>query len=147
MSESSDQTTGVRDQKRTIMWVVVAILAIAALLPLYFYFDPAHSYLAPKCMFRLLTGLDCPSCGGQRALHSLLNGDVWLSIRYNPFLWLVVPYVVFVVVSSLFKHPAATRLYDSLTSRGVLLTYVAIYMIWWVVRNLPFWHSLVDLPH
>ncbi len=28
------------------------------------------------CWFRLLTGLDCPFCGGSRALGALLEGDL-----------------------------------------------------------------------
>jgi hypothetical protein len=132
--------------RRVVVWVVIAVFVAMIILPLYFYFDPTHSLLAPKCTFHMLTGLDCPACGGQRALHSLLNGEVWLSFRYNPFLWLCVPYVVLLFYAILFRGVCARRLYDRLTSTAAIVTFLVLYLLWWVVRNLPAWHALVDLP-
>ena len=40
------------------------------------------------CLFRSLTGLYCPGCGGTRALRFLLKGDVMKSLWYHP----LVPY-------------------------------------------------------
>ena len=40
----------------------------------------------PKCSFKLLTGLSCPGCGLQRAVHALLNGEPMKAIQYNYFL-------------------------------------------------------------
>ena len=135
-----------RDMRRGVVWAVIVAFAIMIVVPLYFYFDPAHSHLAPKCMFHALTGLDCPACGGQRALHSLLNGEVWLSIRYNPFLWLCTPYIFLLLYASIFRGERTQRLYDRLTSKRVVMCYLVLYVVWWVVRNLPLWHTLVDLP-
>ncbi len=135
-----------RDSRRTLVWVVLAIVVVTIAIPLYFYFDPAHSYLAPKCLFHFLTGLDCPSCGNQRALHALLNGEVWLSFRYNPFMWLCAPYFLLVIISALIKTPRMQRLFGLLSSNKVIITFLVFYCLWWVVRNLPFWHNLVDLP-
>ena len=36
------------------------------------------------CLFRSLTGLYCPGCGGTRALRFLLKGDVMKSLWYHP---------------------------------------------------------------
>jgi hypothetical protein len=30
----------------------------------------------PRCLLKVATGIDCPGCGGTRALHALLHGDV-----------------------------------------------------------------------
>lgn len=148
MNKERDVTHKDGMSSRTAMlWVAVILLVVMVVVPIYFYFDPAHSYLAPKCPFRMLTGLDCPSCGNQRALHSLLNGDVWLSIRYNPFFWIAGPYFILIIYSTLFRSNHAKRLYNFLSSYQVIWTFVALYFIWWIVRNLPFWHNLVDLPY
>lgn len=40
------------------------------------------------CLFRLLTGLYCPGCGGTRSVRLLLEGDLLGSFRFHP----VVPY-------------------------------------------------------
>lgn len=46
------------------------------------------NFLRP-CMLHAVTGLYCPGCGGTRAVHAFLEGDILRSIRYHPF----VPYV------------------------------------------------------
>ena len=135
-----------RDSRRLLIWILVILFILTVAVPLYFYFDPAHAYLAPKCPFRLLTGLDCPSCGNQRALPALLHGEVWLSFRYNPFMWLCAPYFILLIFASLLRGKRIEPLYDLLTSNPVIITYAVGYCLWWVIRNLPFWHNLVDLP-
>ena len=64
----------------------------AALAAVYFALDPAR-YPFPRCPFHLLTGLYCPGCGSQRALHALLHGRVGqaaglnlLAVAYAPVL-------------------------------------------------------------
>lgn len=52
-----------------------------------------------------------------------------------------------IIYSTLFRSNHAKRLYNFLSSYQVIWTFVALYFIWWIVRNLPFWHNLVDLPH
>jgi hypothetical protein len=36
------------------------------------------------CLFRAMTGLYCPGCGGTRAVQYLLQGRLLLSLRYHP---------------------------------------------------------------
>lgn len=40
----------------------------------------------PTCAWLKLTGLQCPMCGGTRALYSLLSGDIVSSFLMNPLL-------------------------------------------------------------
>ncbi|EUA12005.1 hypothetical protein I546_2275 [Mycobacterium kansasii 732] len=42
--------------------------------------------LYPQCPFKLLTGWNCPACGGLRMTHDLLHGDVAAAINDNVFL-------------------------------------------------------------
>ena len=37
---------------------------------------PPARFPFPRCPFLLLTGLYCPGCGSQRAVHALLHGQV-----------------------------------------------------------------------
>lgn len=60
--------------RRRTLWIVVSVAM--ALGVVYFFFDPAGSRLFPRCPFLSLTGLRCPGCGSQRALHSLLHGEI-----------------------------------------------------------------------
>ena len=40
----------------------------------------------PVCPFRLLTGWNCPACGGLRMVHDVLDGDLTAAITDNAFL-------------------------------------------------------------
>ncbi len=49
----------------------------------------------PLCLFRLLTGFDCPGCGLTRAFFALLKGDLYSVYRLNAlapviFLFLII---------------------------------------------------------
>lgn len=125
---------------------IVAVVFMAAILLLlcgvYFFVDPAESHLAPKCIVRTLTGYDCPSCGGQRALHALLNGRVGEAIMFNPFLVLAVPYVLLLAYSLLSRSGFAKRVGRVVRHPIAIWGYVALYFLWWVVRNTHWWLSL-----
>ena len=73
-------------------WVVGLVIAVFGLLTFYSIVNPHSNIFVPKCMFRLLTGYDCPACGIQRSLHALLNGDTVTVLRYNYFLLISIPY-------------------------------------------------------
>lgn len=64
--------------------------ALAALCGAFYWGDPATSRLFWPCPFHWLTGLHCPGCGAQRALHALLHGRVLEAVSANAFAVLVV---------------------------------------------------------
>jgi hypothetical protein len=73
-----------------LKWALGAVLAAACLAGLYL-FVPGESGFYPRCGLYWLTGLQCPGCGGLRAAHQLLHGNVAAGFRYNPLVVLLVP--------------------------------------------------------
>ena len=67
------------------------LLVLALLCIVYALADPSSSILFPKCPVKLLTGMQCPSCGVQRALHSLLQGRLLEALSYNYWFILSIP--------------------------------------------------------
>lgn len=120
----------------------LAIALLLAAMALYYLFDPTYSILSPKCIFHLLTGYDCPSCGVQRAIHSLLHLDVERAFWLNPFIFVVAPYIVLLILTTLCKGEVFCRMRRYVQRRVVVYSYIALYFIWWVVRNTDWWHSL-----
>jgi hypothetical protein len=106
---------------------------------LYLVYDPALYAIFPKCPFRLLSGLDCPGCGSQRAVHALLHGDVSRAADHNLLLLLSLPLLVV---------QSGHWLRAKLSGRGEpswplwqhrLVPYVfgTATLLFWVLRNIP----------
>jgi hypothetical protein len=45
--------------------------------------DPNTPGHYPMCPLKAITGLDCPGCGGLRAVHSLVHGDLAGALNHN----------------------------------------------------------------
>ena len=72
------------------VWGLLALLGLAAAV-LLFFFNPAEHAFYPRCPLHAVTGLDCPVCGGLRAAHLLLHGQVRDAFALNPFLFFTLP--------------------------------------------------------
>lgn len=121
--------------KRAIFWGMTA-LSISALIVLYFV-DPMYCKWAPKCFFHQLTGWQCPGCGISRATHALLHGHFAEALAYNYFFVISVPYLLSVcVVSAMTKSALGKRLRLFVTGPVIAWSYVVLFCLWWVVRNI-----------
>ena len=67
----------------------VGALVVAATAYLAFV-DPNEAGHYPLCPTKALTGLDCPGCGGLRAVHSLTHGDLLGALNHNALVVLIV---------------------------------------------------------
>jgi len=41
--------------------------------------------LIPPCLLYTVTGIECPVCGSQRAIYSLLHGNIAEALKLNGF--------------------------------------------------------------
>ncbi len=66
-------------------WCAFALLGLAAAAAgaIVFFFNPASSGFYPACQFHRLTGLNCPGCGGTRAVYALLHGHFSTALHDN----------------------------------------------------------------
>ncbi len=104
---------------------VIAAAGAAAAGVALFFLDPANCGLVPQCLFHRITGLDCPLCGGLRAAHALLHGNVGEAFRLNPLFVAAGPVLaVLAVHTPRALHPWTVRVLVG----GVLA--------FWIVRNL-----------
>lgn len=102
-----------------------------------FAFDPAQNSFYPRCTIKLLTGLDCPGCGGLRATHQLLHGQVLAAFRLNPLLVTLAPLAAaWLAWAGVQGFRRRTFPEIPLTPRRVWLL-VAVTLGFSVLRNLP----------
>lgn len=93
--------------------------------------DPhAPGFGFPPCPFRLLTGWNCPGCGGLRMTHDLLHGDLAAAVTDNVFLLVGLPlFGLWLLVR--------WRTGRTLVPKAALVVIVIAAITWTVVRNLP----------
>lgn len=97
--------------------------------------DPSHG--PTICPFKLATGLDCPGCGGTRALHSLLRGDLVAAIDHNVLAVLAFPLIVWGLFATLTRAFGGPKIRTLDPPHWLTAVAVVALVAFWVVRNLP----------
>ena len=116
--------------------VAIGLLLVGVLVVLTLV-DPAQSIWIPKCPVKLLTGLQCPGCGFQRAAHALMHGDVLGALRFNWFLLYAVPYLLVLIAERYFLRGRwQLKIRWWAEDNRVIWSYVVVYFVWFVVRNI-----------
>ena len=114
-----------------VIIVAAVIIAVAALL----CFDPSTSGFFPRCIFKTLTGYDCPGCGTQRAIHQLLHGNIAAAWHYNPAIFFAAAAIAFDIIARRLRRPnVLTRFVQS---PAWPITLLVITLLWWLLRNIP----------
>lgn len=100
--------------------------------------DPNEPGHYPTCPFLWLTGLYCPGCGTLRTIHALAHLDPVAALGLNPLAAVMIPFLLFWwgrwVVRAWQGRPRRT----TLAHPAWLWAFIALIMVYWVVRNLPF---------
>ena len=93
--------------------------------------DPhGPGFLFPACPFKLITGWNCPFCGGLRMTHDPLHGDLAAAIVDNVDLLVGLPLVA---IWGVWRLRRGARMLPRSAVVALLVAAVA----WTVVRNLP----------
>ncbi len=120
-------------------WRVASLLAIAlaAVLGLLWWFDPARSPV-PLCSFHALTGLYCPGCGALRATHELLHGRL-LSALHDNALWTLSLPLIFYLGGSQLWATAGHRPWPAgmMHTPGFWIGLAFLAALFFAIRNLP----------
>lgn len=105
---------------------------------LYYYIDPSTLAIAPKCPVKLLTGLDCPGCGFQRALHASLHAHFVEAIHYNLFLLIALPITLIWCLNGIVIENTSIRIKSILLyfNRSLIYFYIFCYACWFLIRNI-----------
>ena len=119
-----------------IILLVAALLLVLGLV--YYALDPSSSTLFPRCTFLSLTGYKCPGCGSQRAVHALLHGDLVAAFRYNALLLIAIPWIALCLFAES-RRTRNPRLYARLNASLLIWLFLAMVLIWWLLRNIFNW--------
>lgn len=112
-------------------WAGTALVVICAFGVHLYLHDPEEGGFI-GCPFRFLTGLLCPGCGSQRALHDVLHGRIGEAFDHNALLVLSIPLLfgqwAWARLGGAGKPPSARN--------SVVFTWLALTVGWGVLRNI-----------
>ena len=113
---------------------LLALGAFAAVLAVLAVVDPRTAWFAPRCPFRLATGLFCPGCGTGRALHAIVHGDLAAAVRLNALAVAAIPvFLALALRAALVPEKPLPR-----PPLALQLLVYALLAFFLVARNLPF---------
>jgi hypothetical protein len=125
----------------------LAVGAVTVLASVYLgVVDPNVPGHYPLCPTKAVTGLDCPGCGGLRAVHSVLHGDLVGALDHNAFIVLVVLPVALVLWGRWMWHAwrgpeqgaggeASESIDVPMPSPALLWSLVVLSVVFMVIRN------------
>jgi hypothetical protein len=124
-------------KKRAVkIGIIVVLLMVGAVF--YFSINPATSKYLPRCVFLVITGYKCPGCGSQRAIHSLLHGNLIDALRYNAFFLAALPLIALYLINDYTKL-IPKKVGEVITHHYTIAAIGIIVVLWWVLRNVFGW--------
>lgn len=95
----------------------------------------------PVCPFNAVTGLYCPGCGGLRAVHALVHGDLVTALHRNALAVVLLPVAVAVWITWTRRRLRDARATWHPSAAGSLLLVTSL-VVFGVLRNLP-WFAVL----
>jgi hypothetical protein len=89
------------------------------------------------CIVKLITGLDCPGCGGTRAFYYLMTGNVPQAARHHAVAVFAAPFLVWLYAAWAVKRVTGKQIPTPTIGPKVLGVFLGVWAVWMVLRNLP----------
>ncbi len=124
-----------------LKWFLLGIVLIL-LLVVYKIYNPSYSNFFPKCPLFSTTGVKCPGCGSQRAIHYLLNFDIVNAVNENILAVVFIPYILLGFAFELIKKPTQVvlkwrKIMFGKTAILIILTFIISF---WIFRNIKLYY-------
>lgn len=130
------------NSKRNRLYLLISLACLVGYVwvGIQIKYDLMHHSDASICFIKNVTDIPCPSCGSTRSVISLLKGDFWKAIQYNPLGYLIVAIMLFTpvwIVIDLAKNSdsflnAYYRFEKSLRKPMISIPLVLIMIINWI---------------
>lgn len=121
----------------------IAVLIAGVLLVHWLGARPPAWY--PPCWFHKATGLHCPGCGSARAVHALAQGDIHRALDQNLLAVAMLPVLAGwagLTARRMWCGAAFSASLPGGWAAGVLIAVV----LFWLLRNLPWWPFVLLAP-
>ena len=113
---------------------------------LFFSINPSEIGFFPKCPLYSITGIYCPGCGSQRAIHDVLHFNIKEVIGHNLLfllaLFIAIYHFTIEGINLITKNKINNILYHPKTPIILLV----IIIIFWILRNVPYYPFTLLAP-
>jgi hypothetical protein len=102
--------------------------------------DPTDDLGPTTCAFKMVTGFDCPGCGGTRAFYYVLTFNLPEAARNHVIAVFAAPFLVYLYASWALRRvfPRVRWRFPSFRLTPLMATYFMIgWAAFWVLRNIP----------
>jgi Protein of unknown function (DUF2752) len=132
MADHCEMAHSAGPTRRGKAYTALATGAVALAALTYLGINDPHrpGALFPLCPFKLVTGWNCPACGGLRMVYDLLHANLSAAVVDNIFLLAGIPALLaWFMWRRYTEKPAMTR--------AAAVVVVTVTIAWIVIRNMP----------
>lgn len=123
-------------KERAQKLIVIYTIVLSVLL-MYAFFCYYTNHAIP-CIFKLVTGLDCPGCGISRFCISLLSLDIKKAIQYNYMAIFIILFIAAILITSSYRYIRYGKWTVGLRPEFLNWIFLAVFIIWGIIRNIYF---------
>ena len=144
-TETENQTAPDPAQPRSrwsrVKWPIIGVGGLAAATLFVARFDP-NTVSYPGCPMKMVTGLDCPGCGGLRCVHALASGDIGAAMDQNVLAVIFLPLAALWVAMTVLRRWRGQRPVDisggsAVVANSIWIGIIILLVVFTIVRNLP----------
>lgn len=122
------------------------LLLLGVIAFFYFSISPNSIDFLLQCPLYKSTGVYCPGCGSQRALHNLLHGDFLFALQNNLMFVLGLIGLLYHYGIQLSNHILKTNVKSVFENKKVIFLVIGILVLFWVLRNLSSYPFTILAP-
>ena len=123
--------------KKKIITFLIIITALIFYLILGEHFD-----FFLKCPIRSIFHLYCPGCGSTRMLKSFLHGNIYQAFRFNPLLFIAIPFYIVYLLLNLWTEKKGKISLTKKLEPNIWYFLIFLFITYGILRNTPLFKFL-----
>lgn len=130
--KSSSTNNNTNRYSKVLTTLAMTIISVVLLLSIF------TEKFVLRCLIKSIIGYDCPFCGAQRALYHLMHGNFENAFLVNPFIFIIFPYAVLVILCIFNVFPEGSTLRRITYNKFTIIATGAFTITWGILRNTDF---------
>lgn len=121
--------------------LVIGLPILFTILGLVILYLKVYNIIQLDCFVNKTFGISCPACGTTRLLIELIRGNIYQAFRYNPFIFISIPYIIAVYIQWGVNF-IKTGLGNDMVNREILFYAIAL-TVFGIIRNIGIFRFLL----